>query len=76
MSITNGSNKKRNNKRNGSLTTAAVYPIIQNVQKEDPLDDVDISASTKNDCKKNKKTSVNISYGQKIIPQSVPYVIY
>ena len=77
MSICNGS-KKRNNKGNSSLSTAAVYPIIQTVQKEEGSDDViDTSGTlpTTNGHRIKKPSSPKVSYGQKVEPQAVPYVV-
>ena len=74
MSICNGS-KKRNNKGNSSLSTAAVYPIIQTVQKEEASDDaITVSGNlpTTNGCRKKKSASSKVFYGQKVEPQAVP----
>uniref|UniRef100_A0AC34QHD9 BCAS3 domain-containing protein n=1 Tax=Panagrolaimus sp. JU765 TaxID=591449 RepID=A0AC34QHD9_9BILA len=72
MSICNGS-KKRSNKKNAPLSTAAVYPIIQNIQKEDSDDLNDNLASINtNGCKSNQKSQIKSFYGQKVEPQSVP----
>lgn len=76
MSICNGS-KKRSNKKSASLSTAAVYPIIQNVQKKESDDLTENLASINtNGCKSNRKTQVKFFYGQKVEPQNVPYVFF
>jgi hypothetical protein len=73
MSISNG-RQKRNNKKNSTLSTAAVYPIVHSVPKEETIQNAiaPLNNSIETDAPhKSSKKSIKVSYGQCVEPQTV-----